>query len=274
MINNKQKQESLGELELRSLAYVQFRKSEFLRVGDLIKGIGLTKSQEYSLLFRLEAKGQIIRIKRGVYFVPAQLPPGGRLSLSEYFVLSKYMEIEKATYQLSGPTMFHQYGLDEQVPNIHFVYNDHVSGKKPIGGHRFVFIKTSSERLKGGCVLKEATGAEVVIASKAKALVDAVYDWSRFNTLPKAFSWIVTALRKDNQIKTQLIKATLECGNVAVVRRIGCLLMRNGFSKQSLRRLKEKLGNSKSLIPLVPKKPVRGSVDRYWGVIINGTIEF
>lgn len=274
MIKTKRKQESLGELELRSLAYVQFRKREFLRVGDLVEGIGLSKSQEYALFFRLEAKGQIVRIKRGIYYVPPQLPPSGRISVSEYFILSKYMEIEKAVYQVSGPSAFHRYGFDEQIPNILYVYNDRISEGKTIGGYRFVFIRTSRERLKGSDLLKDASGASVYIASKPKALVDAVYDWSRFNTLPRAFSWIVAATKKDKRLATGIVNAAVECGNIAVARRIGCLLMNNGFSKQSLRKLKTSLGEALSLIPLVPRKPARGAADKYWGVIINDTIEF
>ncbi|MBI4126973.1 MAG: hypothetical protein HY465_05715, partial [Deltaproteobacteria bacterium] len=187
MIKTLRKQESLGELELRSIAYVQFRKKEFLHVGDLVEGIGLSKSQEHSLLFRLESKGQIVRLKRGIYYVPPQLPPSGRISVSEYFLLSKYMEVEKASYQVSGPSVFHRYGFDEQIPNIHYVYNDRISGEKTIGGYRFVFIRTSKKRLKGSDLLKEASGILVSIASQPKVLVDAVYDWSRFYTLPRAF---------------------------------------------------------------------------------------
>ncbi|MBI5299570.1 MAG: hypothetical protein HY877_04665 [Deltaproteobacteria bacterium] len=274
MIKNKRKQESLGELELRSIAYVQFRKKEFLRVGDLVEGIGLSKSQEYALLFRLETKGQIVRIKRGIYYVPPQLPPSGRISVSEYFILSKYMEIEKATYQVSGPSAFHRYGFDEQIPNILYIYNDRISEGKTIGGYRFIFIRTSKERLKGSNLLKDASGVSVYIASKPKALVDAVYDWSRFNTLPRAFSWIVAATKKDKRLATQIVNAVVDSGNIAVARRIGCLLMHNGFSKQSLRKLKDSLGGALSLIPLVPRKPARGATDKYWGIIINDTIEF
>lgn len=274
MIKIKRKQESLGELELRSLAYVQFRKREFLRVGDLVEGIGLSKSQEYALLFRLEAKGQIVRIKRGIYYVPPQLPPSGRISVSEYFILSKYMEIEKAAYQISGPSAFHRYGFDEQIPNILYVYNDRISEGKTIGGYRFVFIRTVKVRLKGSDLLRDASGVSVNIASKPKALVDAVYDWSRFNTLPRAFSWIAAATKKDRRLAPQIINAAVEYGNIAVVRRIGCLLMHNGFSKRSLQKLKDSLCDTLSLIPLVPQKPARGTADKYWGVIINDTIEF
>ncbi len=274
MIKIVRKQESLGELELRSIAYVQFRKREFLRVGDLVEGIGLSKSQEYALLFRLEAKGQIVRIKRGIYYVPPQLPPSGRISVSEYFILSKYMAIEKAVYQVSGPSVFHRYGFDEQIPNILYVYNDRVSAEKTIGGYRFVFIRTSKDRLKGSDLLKDASGDSVYIASKPKALVDAVYDWSRFNTLPRAYSWIVAAAKKDKRFAAQIVSAAVECGNIAIARRIGCLLMHNGFSKQRLKKLKESLGTATSLIPLVPRKPAKGIADKYWGIIINDTIEF
>lgn len=274
MINNSKRSRGLGEQEIRVLSYIQYKRKDLLYFGHLAEGLGIKKDQERRLLSSLENKGQIIRLKKGVYLVSAHLPPGGRLSFTEYYILAKFMEVEKANYQLSGQTVFNQYGFDEQIPNRLLVYNNRISGERKIGGFWFDFVKTSSVRLKGSYLLKESSGLKIPVATKEKALVDAVYDWSRFNTLPRAFLWIIMALRKDSRLKTKLTKMAIESGNLAVVRRIGCLLSHNGFSMQALKQLKEALGQAKSLIPLVPKKNVRGSIDRYWGIIINDQINF
>jgi len=259
---------------LRAVSYAQYLKKEVLLLGDLAAGLGITKAQEMRLLSRLEGKGQIVRLKRGAYCVPSKLSPSGRLNVSEYFLLSKLMELTGSTYQISGPNAFHLYGFDEQVPNRLFVYNDRFSGEKEIGGYAFVFVKTSAERLQGWVRSTGPDGAKIVMASKSKALVDAIYDWSRFNTIPRAFEWIIASCHDDPCFKRELARMAIKCGNKAVLRRIGCLLELGGDSKRSLRFLKKAIGDSKAVIPLVPRKPKRGQVDSYWGVVINDRITY
>lgn len=274
MLNKPKRTRGLGELEIRVLSYIQFKKMDVLRFGDLREGLNINIDQERRILSRLESKGQVVRLKKGVYLVSLRLPPGGRLSFSEYYMLAKFMEVEGANYQISGQTVFNQYGFDEQVPNRIFAYNDRISGRREIGGFWFDFVKTTPERLGGSYLLKESTGLKIPVATREKTLVDAVYDWPRFNTLPRAFSWIVSSLKEDRRLRARLIETAIKCGNRAVIRRIGCLLEHNGVARQGLKKLKEELGKAKSLIPLVPGKPVRGSVDRFWGVIINDQINF
>lgn len=259
---------------LKAIAYAQFLKKETLRSGDLAAGLGLTRIQERRLLSRLEGKRQIIRLKRGAYYVPPTLSPSGRPNVSEYFLLSKLMESEGAAYQISGPNAFHLYGFDEQVPNRLFVYNDRISGKREIGGYEFLFVKTTAVRLDGSIKTTGPDGARIVTASRTKALIDAIYDWSRFNTIPRAFEWIVKSLRDDPRFKRELVRLALTCGSISVLRRIGCLLEYNGVPKRNLRLLKEAIGESKAVIPLIPRKPNRGHVDTYWGVVINDRIAY
>jgi hypothetical protein len=38
------------------------------------------------------------------------------------------------------------------------------------------------------------------MVTKTRALVDAVYDWSRYNTLPRAYGWIAETLKKSPAI--------------------------------------------------------------------------
>jgi len=259
---------------LRALSYAQFRKKEFLRSGDLVAGLGLTRSQERQLLSRLAAKKQIVRLKRDVYYVSPVLSPSGIVSLSEHFILSKLMQHEASDHQVSGPNAFHLYGFDDQVPNRFYVYNDRISGVRIIGGHTFEFIKANKARLEGSSRKTAPDGARIVMASKAKALVDAIYDWSRFNTLPRAFAWIVSELRKDPRFKREFLCLAVRCGNKSALRRIGCLLEQNGVPRRNLRAIKAAIGDSKSVIPLVPRRLKRGHVDSYWGVVINERVKY
>ena len=50
---------------------------------------------------------------------------------------------------------------------------------------------------------------------------------------------------------------------------MGALLEREGVSKPLLKKLEEALPKTSSLIPWIPTKPKRGTINRRWGVVIN-----
>ena len=69
-----------------------------------------------------------------------------------------------------------------------------------------------------------------------------------------------------------LIADTLKYGNKGTTKRIGYLLAQLGISSDKLKELKQQAGSSKALIPWIPGQAAKGSVDKEWGLIINGAI--
>ena len=274
LTNNTMKREKtkLGSLEMQLLAYVQLLKKDLIRTGEVSPIIGISSKQERELLSRMARSGLIIRLKRGIYLVPPRMPSGGRWAVSEYFILSKLMAVLSGKYQISGPNAFNFYGYDDQVPNRVYVYNNRIFGEKNIGGTEFVFIKTSDSRLGSINKLKTPDGVEAIMASRPRALLDAIYDWSRYNTIPRAYGWVVSSIEKESEFAQELVATTLKYGNKATVRRIGYLLSLCGVADVQLTKLKRKLGSSKSLIPWIPGRDGKGSINRDWGLIINGSL--
>jgi hypothetical protein len=90
------------------------------------------------------------------------------------------------------------------------------------------------------------------VVTKTRALVDAVYHWSRYNTLPRAYGWIAETLKKDPAIVENLIGDTLQYGNKGTVKRIGYLLAQLGITDDRLRKMKRRLGPTRSLIHRYP----------------------
>lgn len=268
----KRKAAELGPLETKLVAYVQFRKKEILRTGEVSDALGITAKQEGDLLSFMSKKGIVIRLMKGVYLVPQKVPPGGKMAVSEYYILAKLMEVLKGRYQISGPNAFRFYGFDDQIPNKVYVYNDRIYGEREIGNTAFLFMKVSGKRLGGLNKFKTADGSMAVFASKSRALMDAVYDWSRYNTLPRAYGWISNEVQKDPKAADELISMTLKFGNKGTVRRIGYLLETLGMEGKELKRMKRKKGSTKSLIRWIPERPSKGSVNKEWGLIINGEI--
>ena len=257
---------------MQLLAYAQLRKKEFISSGEIASALDISAEQEWKLLNRMATFGLIIRLKRGVYLVPSRMPAGGRWTVSGYYILSKLMEVIKGRYQISGPSAFNFHGFDDQIPNRIYVYNDRIFGEKEIGGTDFVFIKTDIQRLGSIKNLKTPDGIDAVMVTKTRALVDAVYDWSRYNTLPRAYGWIEDSLKKDPDITEKLIDDTLKYSNKGTVKRIGYLLAQLSIADDRLLEIKRQLGPVRSLIPWIPGQAAKGSVNKEWGLIVNGSI--
>jgi len=263
------KEIALGPLEIQLFAYTQMRGKVLVRTGELTNILGISKKQEWELLSRMARTGLIIRLTRGVYLVPSRVPPGGKYGADQYLVLEKLMEVLKGQYQVSGPNAFNFYEFSDQVPNRVYVYNNRIYGERRIGNLQFSFIKTADNRLGGTIVFKTETGSKAIMASKTRTLLDAVYDWSRFNTIPRAYRWIAEGLKKDEALVEDLIKMAIKYGNQGTNRRLGYLLETLGVDRKLLNKLKRKLRSSKSLFPWVPGGPATGSVNKDWGLIIN-----
>jgi predicted transcriptional regulator of viral defense system len=259
----------LGQLETRLFAYIQLRKLTTVRTGELREPLHLTSTQERELLSRLERAGLIARVYRGLYLVPPRLPLGGKWSPDEALALNTLMAEKQGRYQICGPNAFNLYGFDEQVPARVYAYNSRLSGERQIGTVVLTLIKVADARLGDTQEIRKADGETVVYASRTRTLVDAVYDWSRFNGLPRGYAWIRQDLMAKRTSAADLVKATLRYGDTGTIRRIGALLEREGADDALLRKLEKALKPTTSLIPWIPTRPKRGTVNRRWGVVLN-----
>lgn len=201
--------------------------------------------------------------------MPPTLPPGGQWSPDEALALTTLIEDRKGKYQICGPNAFNRYGWDDQVPNRVYVYNNRICGDRQIGAVALSLIKVADERLGATETMRTPDGINMVYSSRVRALTDAVYDWSRFNGLPRAYDWIRAEISRDETVAADLINVTLRFGNQGTVRRIGKLLEMEGVAGSLLRKLQRALRPSSSLIPWIPTRPKRGKTDKHWGVVLN-----
>jgi predicted transcriptional regulator of viral defense system len=259
----------IGPLEIQALAYAQRLSQQSLAAGELAAALGWTSVRERGVLSRLASKGLIVRVRRGLYLVPPSLPAGTRWSPGEFLALSTLIGDRGGTYQISGPNAFYRYGWTDQVPNRLYVYNNRISGERTIGPISLTLIKVAGGRLGGVEMVRTPEGIEVIYASKSRALVDAVDDWSRFATLPKAFNWITQEVKRDDALAAALVQATVRFGNQGTTRRVGALLDRMEIQEPLLRKLEVKLNQSSSLIAWIPGRKKRGQISKRWGVVFN-----
>lgn len=259
----------LSDLDLRFFGLLQNRNSQTIRTGDLVSALGINPVAEKKLLSRLNRRGLIARVRRGLYLAPARLPTGGKWSPGEALALTALMSDRNATYQICGPNTFSRYGWDTQVPNRVFAYNNRVSGDRKIASTLITLIKVDDNRLGDVETVTTPDGIDLPYSSRIRALLDAVYDWSRFNTLPRGYAWIREELRRDPRCASALTAVTLRYGNQGTIRRIGKLLEMEQVSPSLLRKLEKSLRPTTGLIPWNPASPKRGEIDKRWGVVLN-----
>ena len=259
----------LGRQETQMLAYLQMRKRCTVRTGELTGPLQLTRDQERELFRRMARGGLIARVRPGLYLAPAQLPLGGSWSPDETLALNTLMEDRRGRYQICGPNAFNRYGFDEQVPTRVYAYNNRISGERTIGAITLTLIKVADERLGDTEEVRTPEGLTAVYSSRVRTVVDGVYDWSRFNSLPRAYAWIRSELAANRVDARELVTVTLRYGDKGTLRRIGTLLEGQRVKEELLRKLERALKPSTSLIPWNPMKPKRGTINRRWGVVLN-----
>jgi predicted transcriptional regulator of viral defense system len=259
----------LGEIERRLFAYVQMRGQTVVRVGELAGPLQLSAPGERNLLSRLARAGWIVRVWRGLYLVPRKLPLGGKWSPDEILALNTLMDARRGRCQICGPNAFNRYSFDDQIPNRVYAYNNRISGERTIGAVALTLIKVADERLGDTEEMQTVEGQTAVYGSRARTLVDGVYDWSRFNSLPRAYDWIRGELAASRVDAAELVTVTLRYGDKGTIRRIGALLEMQGVEMGLLRKLEKALDPSTGLIPWIPTKRKRGKISRRWGVVLN-----
>jgi predicted transcriptional regulator of viral defense system len=241
-----------------------------------VRLLDMTSAQERKVLSRLSRRGLAARVRRGFYLLPPCLPLGGGWSPSEALALTTLMRDRDAQFQICGPNAFHRYGWDEQVPNRVHVYNNRLSGDRVIGMVELTLVRIRDERLGSIESVKTPDGSELSYSSRARSLVDAVHDWSRFNSLPRAFGWIRDDLRNSRITTADLIDAVVRFGNQGTIRRIGYLLeelsLEQRIPVKLIERLERPLRATSSTIPWIPTLPKRGKVSKRWGLVANGAI--
>ena len=263
---------SLGPLGMRLFAVLQEEEIDILKTGEVSKFLGINSQKERDLLRRLSRGGWLVRLKRGSYLVPRTPQFDGPWKPNPFLVLKKLMETYNAKYQLTGSYAFVFHSLKTDPVSEIMVYNDRISQRKTIQDHRFAFIEVAKNRLGGTCLIKSEEDLDIPCSCLARTLVDAVYDWSRFRSLPEAYKWIRSCIAAKPELYEELTEMTVRFGNQASLRRIGYVLEQLQARSDLIDKIRQKLSNSHALIPLIPKNPARGKMSYRWGLVLNGDV--
>ena len=106
------------------------------------------------------------------------------------------------------------------------------------------------------------------LSSPEQTILDAVYDYKRYGTLPKAYNWIADSLKDQKVSPKKLVDVTIKYGNTMSQKRIGWILDKLKVPKRIIKSLQKKASKTKVLTPLDPKNR-KGPINKKWGVIEN-----
>lgn len=260
---------AFGKLEGQLLAYSQLRGTSTVASEEIIDVLGFTPVQTREVLSRLTRRGIIARVRRGLYLVPPTLPLGGKWTPSDFLAVETLISDREGTYQICGPSAFFFHGLIDQVPNRLYAYNNVSSGQKRIGTTHLSLIKVNKSRLGEVVTFRCPEGICVNYSSLTRTLIDAIYDWSRFGSLPIAFEWIRGSLKRNLTTPSSLVDCASRFANLSTLRRLGKLLEIEKVEEKVLRRIERQLPRTTAEIPWVPNKRKVGTIDRRWGVVFN-----
>lgn len=259
----------LGPLAARLFAWVQLRGRDLVRVDEIAEALKLSRSQAERLLRRLESSGMIARVRPALYLAPQKLPLGGKWSPTTGQALGALISSYGGKYQICGASAFNLYGWSTQVPQVTSAYNDRISGARAIGPLRFLLIKVASGSLGDVERFEAPDGSSTIYSSRTRSLVDAIRDWSRFNSLPLAYEWARTEIAEARVDPGELVKGALRFGDLATRRRLGVLLERMEVGEALLKRLSSSLTRTSGKIAWVPGRPMRGRLNARWRVVEN-----
>lgn len=254
-----------GPLETRLLSWAQMRGVQRATSAEITKALRLDRDQCRRLLDRMNRKGMLVQLQRGLYLIPAKLPPGGKWTPPPAVILRNLFEAKNGDWQETGPSAFHFHGLTDQIPNTTTVYNTRYSSRTKIAGLGIEMIKVAPARLG---LASDESGRRV--GTLGRVVMDAVFDFARFGTLPKAYRWIRE--RKDDEVFLKdLVQSAIKHGDAPTRRRIGCVLEMLGADAKRIKTLKKSIPPFRSFIPLAPSDSRQGITDKTWGIILNQT---
>jgi predicted transcriptional regulator of viral defense system len=261
------KRTALGIYGAKFFALMQMRHQGRVTLGELQAALGLTASQEKTLLMRLARNGYIFRLQRGIYLVPSYIPSGGSWQPNELYIIAQYMEIQQASYFISGQYAFHYYGLSQQLAAQLTVYNNKISGIKKFGRISMKFIKIPRKQVTGYMAVNIGNDlGEVNIATLERTVLDAIND-SRYRLLPEAYTWLEQHAQQPKFLK-QFFELVLTCAKKNTIRRVGYYLENKGFLT-GLEKLSELVQPSTAWVQLVSNNSYKGINNKKWGIIDN-----
>ena len=141
----------ISKIEIKVIADLEFRKKYYFTADDISSHFVNIK-QRYNTLWILQQKGRIVRLNRKKYFlVPIKARYG---KWTDYPIIIADEMGEGKDYFIGGWYAAHYWGLTDQVPMQVDIYTTKRQGKIELLNSRFVFHRTTAQKIKAKSVVR------------------------------------------------------------------------------------------------------------------------
>jgi len=253
---------NFNSAEIKFISWLTYDKIKIISYRDLDKYLPKNYRYKNRFISNLIKKKVLIPIKKEVYmFVPVEALLTGT-TVNPYMLPKIYYP--KMQYYIGYFNMFNKYGLTEQIPQITYVINTSVSGKKIISKFQFQFVKVKKGYIYG---LKEfnTSDGKITISDKERTMIDFIDKWN----FKEAKDKLSDIFKQNNCDIKKFIKYAVLFPKARTRKFAGVILDYSNISERLTKPLYESIKNT-ALIS-VSKSSRKGIINAKWGVIENVT---
>lgn len=253
---------NLSKDEVYFISRAEYERQKLI-TSDFASRLFPSRKRTAEVLDALTRKGRLLQLQRGKYLLVPIRAPNQQWSPNEFMVAALWMG--DIPYYVGYFTMYHYWGLTEQIPQTVFILNLKKNVKKTIGDVKYEALKIDKKKLFGIQKIK-IEDTDVCVSDRERTLVDFVYN-------P-----IGSYANVANVLKACLAEMDLEkfvnylnqFPVVSVRKRAGFLLTEIGCRDNVLKRLQKNIGPKDTFVVLDPTHRSRkGKINKEWRIIVN-----
>ncbi|MBS3069755.1 hypothetical protein J4441_05300 [Candidatus Micrarchaeota archaeon] len=249
----------LGALGARLLSTISAEKrSEIFTIKDAEEALGAKGPKLRKLLFDLRKNKWIGQVERGKYLMlPLESGSSANYGTHPYIIARKLI----SPYYVGFASALNYYGITEQVGRTTYISTTKAKRKLAFASEVYRFVRLPKARFFG--FTEEWIGdLKFNISDREKTVIDCLYMPQYSGGLTE----VAKAFRKELDYE-KLYKYACDMDDMAVIKRLGCLLEDLMIKTSIIERLLRLVGGGYCLLD--PSGPKTGRQNRKWRVIEN-----
>ena len=258
---------SLSPLESKLILNLEWEKTPVVTIKETMEILGCSYDHARLLLYRLNDRRWLARIKSGTYeVIPAERGEYAFPDTNPLFIGSKLI----TPYYFSFATASFYHGLSTQAPATVYIATTKRKGRRlmKVRGKSYRFVLQSEQKFFGG-IEKDAFGSQVMIADLEKTVVDSLDHPAYSGDLPEIASMLNRGRRKLNWKK--IVDYAIRFEIQTLIQRLGYLvdLLELPIETSHRNRLLDRIGDSTPYLGRSSQWGTGGKYNNIWHIVDN-----
>ena len=161
------KMRGISKIELKLIAELEFKKRYYFSLKEIAHHF-INKKQMVNTIYSLRKKERIVRLSKNTYFLVPIKARGGKWT--DYPLIIADEMFNGQNYFVGGWYAAHYWRLTDQIPMQVDVFTTKRQGRIELLNSRFVFHRTTAQRIKTKSVVRKIGSHTFNIISKREAV--------------------------------------------------------------------------------------------------------